>query len=47
MSICFNSLYRSTSIVDSEIRFCIFKDKLPELLSILKDVSQNIPIKLS
>lgn len=39
MCIWSNSLYRGSSIDDSEIRFCVLKDKLPEILGILKDVS--------
>ncbi|XP_050434719.1 85/88 kDa calcium-independent phospholipase A2 [Adelges cooleyi] len=31
------SLYRGRTIEDAEVRFCIFKDKLPDLLNISKD----------
>ncbi|CAH1738202.1 unnamed protein product [Aphis gossypii] len=31
------SLYRGSSIEDSEVRFCILKDQLPKILSISKD----------
>lgn len=35
------SLYRSSSIEDAEVRFFVLKDKLPAILTILKDVSNN------